>query len=179
MTPSSDGTKKTRLIGGGRQAEGAGGAFSRRWLTQQPSREARNQGGRVPILQMSNLRPQEGRWLPQGHPCSQQMMRPTLLCPLLPRNQMCPSRGSRAWLFLPREGETLGTPPPFPLPLLLPDCQCPQGGNHSRGVLGIQTCLISRVFSVLHSESEAGGGARKGQSKAWPAGPCLHLGSGR
>lgn len=168
MTPSSDGTKKMRLIGGGRQAEGAGGAFSRRWLTQQPSREARNQGGRVPILQMSNLRPQEGRWLPQGHPCSQQMMRPTLLCPLLPRNQLSPSCGSRAWLFLLREGETLGTPPPFPHPLLLPDC-----------VLGIQMCLVSRVFSVLHSESEAGGGARKGQSKAWPAGPCLHLGSGR
>lgn len=90
--------------------DGAGGAFSQCWLTQRASGEAGNPGGRLPVLQMSSLRPQEGRWLPQGHPCSQQMMRPTPLCLLLPRKQVSPSCGSRAWLFLPREGETLGMP---------------------------------------------------------------------
>lgn len=154
MTPSSDGTKKTRLIGGGRRAEGAGGAFSRRWLTQRASGEAGNPGGRVPVLQMSSLRPQEGRWFLQGHPCSQQMMRPMLLCPLLPRNQMSPSRDSRAWLFLPREGETLGTPPPFPLPLLLPDRQCPQGGNRSRDSTRASRRASSATYLVFYIPSQ-------------------------
>lgn len=90
--------------------DGAGGAFSQRWLTQQASGKAGNPGGRVPVSQMRSPRPQEGRWLPQGHPCSQQMMRPTPLCLLLPGKQASPSCGSRAWLFVPREGETLGTP---------------------------------------------------------------------
>ena len=34
--------------------------------------------------------------------------------------------------FSAQRGRDPGTPPPFPLPLLLPDRQCPQGGNHSR-----------------------------------------------
>ena len=70
--------------------------LSQRWLTQRASGKAGNPGGRVPVLQMRSPRPQEGRWLPQGHPCSQQMMRPTPLCLLLPGKQPSPSCGSRA-----------------------------------------------------------------------------------
>lgn len=80
-------------------------------LTRQSLREARDTGRMVPILQMGKPRLREGTRLSQGPPASQQMTKPASLRPLLPRDQLSPSHGSRAWLFLPKSERRCECPP--------------------------------------------------------------------